>query len=51
MHSCPVTLGGNIDTHHLIPSSWSGIKYACVRILELYSKVFSQEQLYELIVR
>ncbi|CAG7724736.1 unnamed protein product [Allacma fusca] len=46
MHSCPVTLG--FDTH-LVP--WPGIKYACVRVLELYCKVFNQQELYELIVR
>ncbi|XP_075232744.1 four and a half LIM domains protein limpet isoform X8 [Lycorma delicatula] len=33
----------------LIP--WPGMKYACVRILELYCKVFDQAELCELIIR
>ncbi len=45
-HPCPVTLG--FDTS-LVP--WPGIKYSCVRVLELYCKVFDQQELYELIVR
>jgi hypothetical protein len=46
MHPCPVSLG--IDTH-LVP--WPGIKYACVKVLEAYCKVFNQQELYEFIVR
>lgn len=45
-HPCPVTLG--FDTS-LVP--WPGIKYSCVKVLELYCKVFDQQELYELIVR
>jgi hypothetical protein len=33
----------------LIP--WPGMKYSCVRILELYGKVFDQTELCQLIVR
>nr|XP_018910458.1 PREDICTED: prickle-like protein 3 isoform X2 [Bemisia tabaci] len=43
---CP--LYGALDTS-LIP--WPGLKFACVRILELYGKVFDQIQLCELIIR
>lgn len=45
-HPCPVSLG--FDTS-LVP--WPEIKYSCVRVLELYCKVFDQQELYELIVR
>lgn len=45
-HPCPVTLGFDSS---LVP--WPGIKYSCVRVLELYCKVFDQQELYELIVR
>lgn len=43
---CPLSQG--LDTS-LIP--WPGMKYACVRVLELYCKVFDQTQLYHLIIR
>lgn len=46
MHPCPVTIG--IDSH-LVP--WPGLKYACVKVLEAYCKVFNQQELYEFIVR
>lgn len=45
---CQCPLYEALDTS-LIP--WPGMKYACVRILELYGKVFNQVELCELIVR
>ncbi|XP_008188309.1 prickle planar cell polarity protein 3 isoform X2 [Acyrthosiphon pisum] len=45
-HCCPLYSG--LDSP-LIP--WPGLKFACVRILELYGKVFGQEELCELIIR
>ncbi|KAK3913259.1 Prickle planar cell polarity protein 3, partial [Frankliniella fusca] len=44
---CPLSTG-LIDTR-LIP--WPGMRFACVRVLELYCKVFNQAELYELIIR
>lgn len=44
---CPLSTGV-IDTS-LIP--WPGMRFACVRVLELYCKVFNQIELYELIIR
>ncbi|KAF4532399.1 hypothetical protein B566_EDAN003851, partial [Ephemera danica] len=44
--TCPLSAG--LDTS-LIP--WPGMRYACVRVLELYCKVFNQIELYELIIR
>ncbi|XP_023708514.1 prickle planar cell polarity protein 3 isoform X4 [Cryptotermes secundus] len=44
--SCPLSAG--LDTT-LIP--WPGMRYACIRVLELYCKVFNQAELYELIIR
>lgn len=33
----------------LIP--WPGMKYACLKVLQAYCKVFDQQDLYDLIVR
>ena len=33
----------------LIP--WSGMKYSCIKVLNLYCKVFSQQEIFDLIVR
>lgn len=44
---CPLSTGV-IDTS-LIP--WPGMRFACVRVLELYCKVFNQMELYRLIIR
>ncbi|KAE8737532.1 hypothetical protein FOCC_FOCC017004, partial [Frankliniella occidentalis] len=44
---CPLSTG-LLDTR-LIP--WPGMRFACVRVLELYCKVFNQAELYELIIR
>lgn len=30
---------------------WTGIKYACQKVLETYCKVFNQQELFDLIVR
>ncbi|EDS33811.1 conserved hypothetical protein [Culex quinquefasciatus] len=30
---------------------WSGMRYACVKVLHAYCKVFDQQELYDLIVR
>lgn len=37
-----------LDTS-LVP--WPGMKHACIRLLELYGKVFDQTELCQLIVR
>lgn len=43
---CPMwdTLGSP-----LVP--WPGMKYACIKVLHAYCKVFDQQELYDLIVR
>lgn len=33
----------------LIP--WPGMKYACLKVIQAYCKVFDQQDLYDLIVR
>lgn len=33
----------------LVP--WSGMNYSCAKVLNLYCKVFSQQEIFELIVR
>lgn len=30
---------------------WTGLKYACQKVLETYSKVFEKQELFDLIVR
>lgn len=44
---CPTweLLGDNCN----IP--WSGLQYACLKVLHAYCKVFGQEELYDLLVR
>lgn len=32
-------------------AQWTGVKYACQKVLQAYCKVFDQEELYDLIVR
>lgn len=32
-------------------AQWSGVKYACQKVLQAYCKVFDQQELYDLIVR
>ncbi|XKL61214.1 hypothetical protein PGB90_008271 [Kerria lacca] len=46
-HHCPA-LNNGFDTT-LIP--WPGLKFACVKILQLYGKVFDQTELCELVIR
>lgn len=43
---CPFSeaLGGP-----LVP--WPGMRYACIKVLHAYCKVFDQQELYDLIVR
>lgn len=43
---CPLVNGLDFS---LAP--WRGIKFACLRVLHLYCKVFGQFELFELIVR
>lgn len=43
---CPLEDGLDLS---LAP--WPGMKWACVRVLHLYCKVFDQFELFELIVR
>lgn len=33
----------------LIP--WAGMRYSCIKVLNLYSKVFSQQEIFDSIVR
>lgn len=33
----------------LIP--WAGMRYSCIKVLNLYCKVFSQQEIFDLIVR
>ena len=30
---------------------WNGMKYACIKVIHAYCKVFDQQELYDLIVR
>lgn len=46
-HHCPA-LNSGFDTS-LIP--WPGLKFACVKVLQLYGKVFDQTELCELVIR
>lgn len=46
-HHCPALVNG-FDTN-LIP--WPGLKFACVKVLQLYGKVFDQTELCELVIR
>ncbi|KAG8235239.1 hypothetical protein J437_LFUL010389 [Ladona fulva] len=44
--NCPLASGLDLS---LVP--WPGMRYACIRVLHLYCKVFNQQELYELIIR
>ncbi|XP_071455620.1 prickle planar cell polarity protein 3 isoform X4 [Hetaerina americana] len=44
--TCPLVSGLDLS---LVP--WPGMRYACIRVLHLYCKVFNQQELYELIIR
>jgi prickle len=48
MLDCPLK-DSEIVNSPLIP--WAGMRYSCVKVLNLYCKVFSQQELFELIVR
>ncbi|KAK9511486.1 hypothetical protein O3M35_000131 [Rhynocoris fuscipes] len=47
-NDCECPLYQALDTS-LVP--WPGMKHACIRLLELYGKVFDQTELCQLIVR
>lgn len=39
----------NLSVSALLP--WPGMKYACLKVIQAYCKVFEQQDLYDLIVR
>lgn len=46
---CPARDEDDIQGSALIP--WPGMKYACLKVIQAYCKVFDQQDLYDLIVR
>lgn len=44
--TCPVK-----DEEDTPPLPWPGMKYACLKVIQAYCKVFDQQDLYDLIVR
>lgn len=46
---CPIWNDTKFSTSGAV--QWTGMKYACQKVLQAYCKVFNQEELYDLIVR
>lgn len=47
---CPIW-NEKFSTSDAATVQWTGMKYACQKVLQAYCKVFNQEELYDLIVR
>lgn len=43
---CP--LGDALTLHHV---PWTGMRYACLKVLHAYCKVFDKKDIFDLIVR
>ena len=39
------------STYEATTQQWTGLKYACQKVLETYCKLFDEKELYDLIVR
>lgn len=50
---CPIWTDAvqSTDTPYDDAQQWTGLKYACQKVLEIYCKVFEKQELYDLIVR
>lgn len=48
---CPIWSDILNSTPNAAAAQWTGIKYACQKVLQAYCKVFDEQELYDLIVR
>lgn len=48
---CPIWSDVLSSTPSETIAEWTGIKYACQKVLQIYCKVFDEQELYDLIVR
>lgn len=48
---CPIWSDILDSTPNTAATQWTGMKYACQKVLQAYCKVFDEQELYDQIVR